>query len=136
MNRAALLADLVLAAHVAVVAFVVLGLGAVVAGGLLGWRWTRRRRLRQLHLATVAVVALQAWLGRLCPLTTWEQALRARAGQAACDGSFIACWLDRLLYLQAPWWAFVAVYTLFALAVAAAWWRWPPQPPGGRLPAH
>ncbi|MBX3727412.1 MAG: DUF2784 domain-containing protein [Xanthomonadales bacterium] len=136
MSGAALLADLVLAAHVAVVAFVVLGLLLVVVGGLFGWRWTRNRRFRQAHLATVAFIALQSWLGRLCPLTDWEQALRLRAGQTVCEGSFIACWLDRLLYVQAPWWAFVAAYTLFALAVAAAWWRWPPAPARGRLPAH
>lgn len=136
MNGIALLADLVLAAHAAVVVFVVLGLVLVVAGGLRGWRWVRHRRLRQAHLATVALVAVQAWLGRLCPLTVWEQALRTRAGQAVCEGGFIACWLDRLLYVQAPWWAFVAAYTVFALAVAAAWWRWPPWPPRGRLPAH
>ena len=34
-----------------------------------------------------------AWIGMICPLTTWEMALRAKAGDATYSGSFIAHWL-------------------------------------------
>lgn len=129
---AAGLADAILALHVGVVAFVVLGAAAIVAGGPLGWRWVRGRAFRIVHLALVAAIALQAWMGHLCPLTTWEQALRNRAGQETYGESFIQHWLSRLIFFDAPWWAFVLAYTAFAGLVAFCWWRWPPR--GRRRP--
>ena len=42
-------------------------------------------------------------------------------------GSFVAYWLQRLLYYDAPAWVFTLAYTLFGAAVAAAWWTWPPR---------
>jgi hypothetical protein len=125
-RAAALLADAILALHVGVVAFVVLFTLAVVVGGPLGWRWVRGFALRATHLALMLLIALQAWLGRLCPLTTWEQSLRNRAGQATYGDSFIQYWLSRLIFFDAPWWTFVAAYTAFAALVALCWWRWPP----------
>jgi hypothetical protein len=126
-GQAALLADLILAAHVAVVVFVVGLLPLILLGGRRGWRWVRRLWLRGLHLGAIIYIAGQAWLGELCPLTIWEQALRARAGQDGYSESFIEYWLGRLLYVDAPWWAFVAAYTAFAVLVALAWWRVPPR---------
>lgn len=125
---AAALADLVLAVHVCIAAFVVGMTLALVVGGPRGWPWLRRRSLRWLHVALVVVIALQAWLGRLCPLTIWEQWLRTRAGQQAHAESFIAYWLSRLLFFEAPWWTFVAAYSVLAAVVAGAWFRWPPRP--------
>lgn len=121
------LADGLLALHVGVVAFVVLGTVAILVGGPFGWRWIRHRGVRLAHLALVAFIALQAWLGRLCPLTTWEQSLRTLAGQSTYETSFIQHWLSRLIFFDAPWWVFVLAYTAFALLVAACWWRWPPR---------
>lgn len=123
----ALLADALLAVHAAVVVFVVLGLGLIVLGGIAGWSWVRNPWFRLTHLLTIAVVAMQAWLGELCPLTVWEQDLRRAARQATYEGSFIEHWLSRLLYVDAAWWVFIAAYTVFAALVAFAWWRWPPR---------
>lgn len=128
---AALLADLVLVLHVGVVLFVVIGELLVLAGGWRGWAWVRIRWLRLLHLLLMVFIAMQPWLGRLCPLTDWEQALRARAGEATYEGGFIAHWLGELLYMQAPWWAFVAAYSAFALLVVASWWIVPPRQRAG-----
>ncbi len=133
-STAGSLADLILVLHVGVVAFVVLGLPLIVLGGYLGWRWIRNRGFRLLHLATIAFVAIQAWLGEICPLTTWEQQLRIRAGQTGYDGGFIEHWLSRLIFFDAPPWLFVIAYSLFALAVALAWWRWPPQRTSAKSP--
>jgi hypothetical protein len=119
---AALLADALLTLHVGVVVFVVGLLPLVLAGGALGWRWVRHRGLRITHLGLMLFIAAQAWLGRLCPLTVWEQALRQTAGQGAYRESFIEHWLSRLLYWDLPWWVFVAAYTGFAGMVAGAWW--------------
>ena len=125
-----LLADAVLVLHVAIVLFVVGGLLLVVGGNLAGWRWVNHWWLRLLHLAAIAFVVAEAWLGITCPLTTWEIALRVAAGQGGYAGGFLQHWLHRLLYLDAPAWVFTLAYTLFGLAVAWAWWRWPPRRSG------
>ncbi len=126
---AALLADLILTLHMGVVAFVVLGELGILLGGRLGWRWVRVRWLRITHLVLMVFIALQAALGRLCPLTLWEQDLRRLAGQASYGESFIAHWLGRLLYWDLPWWVFVAAYAAFALLVSLTW-RWVPPSRG------
>lgn len=126
-----LLADLVLVLHVALVAFVVGGLVLVVIGNRRGWRWVNGLRLRLIHLACIAVVTAQAWLGAACPLTRLEMWLRAKAGAATYDGGFIEHWLHWLLYYRAPAWAFVLAYSGFALLVLAAWWYFPPRRDGG-----
>lgn len=123
----ALLADMVLVLHVAIVLFVVAGLLLVVGGNLAGWRWVNHWWLRLLHLAAIAVVVAESWLGITCPLTTWEMALREAAGQDAYAGGFLQHWLHRLLYWDAPAWVFTSAYTVFGLTVAWAWWRWPPR---------
>jgi len=94
----------------------------VLLGGLRGWAWVRRFRLRLTHLLLMVFIAAQAWLGQLCPLTVWEQDLRRIAGEGSYRESFIEHWLSRLLYWEAPWWVFVAAYTGFALLVGLAWW--------------
>lgn len=121
------LADGVLLLHFATVLFVLLGLPAVLLGNRFGWAWVNRMGWRLAHLLAIVVVALQAWLGKLCPLTVWESWLRTQAGQAAYQGSFIEHWVQRLLYHEAPLWAFALAYTAFALLVAWAWWRYPPH---------
>jgi hypothetical protein len=123
-----LLADVVLAAHFAIVVFVVGGLVLIVAGNFYGWRFVNGWWFRLAHLAAIAVVVAQAWLGVVCPLTTLESWLRVRAGEAAYEASFIEHWLTRLLFYDAPAWVFTAAYTLFGGAVVATWWRFPPQP--------
>lgn len=72
-------------------------------------------------------IALQSWLGQLCPLTVWERSLRIRAGQTAYAESFIEHWLSRLIFFEAPWWAFVVAYSVFAALVLACWMWIPPR---------
>ncbi len=124
---AAVLADVILVLHVAVVAFVLLGEILILVGGRRGWHWVRQRTLRMAHLALMAFIALQSWLGVLCPLTGWEQALRRRAGQAVYSESFIEHWLGRLIFFEAPWGWFVAAYSVFALLVLLTWHWVPPR---------
>lgn len=123
-----LAADALLLSHGLFVLFVVGLLPLVWLGHWRGWAWVCNPWLRSAHLAAIVVVALQAWLGRICPLTTWEMALRARAGDATYQGSFVAHWLGELLYYQAPMWVFAALYTGFGLVVAATWWWVRPRP--------
>ena len=78
---AALLSQTILAAHLLVIAFNLLGLVAILAGAARHWAWVRIRWWRLLHLASWAVVALQAVLGRACFLTIWQDRLRGAGAQ-------------------------------------------------------
>jgi len=122
-----LVADAVLLIHFGVVLFVVVGLVVVVAGNRLRWRWVNGLWFRLAHLAAIALAAVQAWLGQYCPLTTLESWLRVRAGSPSYDKSFIAHWVQRIIYYDAPLWVFTGIYTVFALLVVLVWWRFPPR---------
>jgi len=123
-----LAADGLLLVHVMFVIFVMSGLLLVLAGGWRGWHWVTNPWFRLAHLLAIGVVVAQAWLGTVCPLTIWEMALRARAGDATYSGAFIAHWLDALLYYRAPEWVFVLCYSAFGALVALAWWWVRPRP--------
>lgn len=126
-GSAALFANAILLLHVGIVAFVVLGEALFLIGARRGWRWVRNLALRIGHLALMVFIAMQAWLGALCPLTSWEQAFRRRAEQDTYAESFVEHWLSRLIFFEAPWWLFVAAYTAFALLVLLTWHWVPPR---------
>jgi hypothetical protein len=123
-----LAADLILAGHVLVVGFIVLGLLLILVGKPAAWGWVRNPWFRSVHLLAIGIVVLQAWVGRICPLTTWEMQLRARAGEATYTGAFVAHWLERLLYYEAPAWVFATCYTAFGALVAFSWYWVRPRP--------
>jgi hypothetical protein len=126
-----IIADALLLLHVLVVVFIVAGLVAVYAGGTLAWSWVRNPWFRSLHVAAIGIVALQSWVGIICPLTTWEMSLRNQAGDTVYSGSFISHWLESLLYYQAPAWVFMVVYTAFGALVMASWFFVRPRSFGG-----
>src|SRR5687768_5744974 len=95
-----ILADIVVAFHFAYVGFVVFGLVVTLAGAALGWKWVRNFWFRALHLAMIGIVVAEAWLGIVCPLTTWEKDLRQLAGQTAYRGDFIANLLHDAMFFQ------------------------------------
>lgn len=123
-------ADAVLVLHSAVVVFVVAGLFLIIAGNFRSWRWVNAFWFRAAHLSVVAFVMGQAWLGVICPLTTLEMWLRARAGERTYEGGFIENWLQRLLFYEAPSWVFALCYSLVGVLVIAAWWYFPPHRKG------
>jgi hypothetical protein len=122
-----LLADMVLILHLMVVAFVLGGLVLIVAGNLRRWKWVNGLYFRLAHLAAIAFVVAEAWLGATCPLTSLEMWLRAQAGDSTYSGGFIEHWLQRILYYDAPPWMFSVGYTLFGLLVVLVWWIFPPR---------
>jgi hypothetical protein len=109
------LAEAILGAHLVVIAFNALGLAAIPVGAALGWAWVRIRWWRLLHLASWAVVAVQAALGRACFLTLWQD-----AAAGAPSGQPLPVWAFAVLYL-----------VLFALVV----WLWIRVRPTRRAPA-
>ena len=118
---AALAADAILALHVLFVLFVVFGLVLIFVGRKWSWSWVRNPWFRLAHLLAIGLVVVQAWLGAHCPLTIWEMQLRTMAGDVTYSGSFIAHWIETLLYYRAPAWVFTLVYTLFGAVVLASW---------------
>ena len=122
-----LLADVVLALHVAIVVFVVGGLVFIIVGNLCAWHWVNVLWFRLAHLAAIAIVVAEAWFGAVCPLTSLEMWLRAKARATTYAGTFIEHWLQRILYYEAPAWVFTLGYTIFALIVVATWWYFPPR---------
>jgi len=123
-----LLADLVLILHVSFVAFVTLGLLAILCGGVCRWKWIGNPWFRAAHLGAIGLVVIQSWLGIICPLTTLEMHCREKAGEQTYGGTFIAHWLHKVLFFHAPPWVFVVCYTLFGIAVIFSWLKFPPRP--------
>jgi hypothetical protein len=109
-----LLADAVILAHAAFVAF-------VVFGGLLVARWPR---LMWAHVPAAAWGALIEFAGWICPLTPIENELRHRGGLAEYSGDFVEHYVLPVLYpdnltrgVQ------VALGALVVAINAAAYWR-------------
>lgn len=117
-----IVADIILLIHVLFVIFVVFGLLLILAGKIFAWGWVHNFSFRITHLVAIGVVVLQSWLGLICPLTVWEMDLRARADDSVYEGSFIAYWMQSLLYYRAEEWVFILLYTLFAVLVVASWY--------------
>jgi len=127
VNIYGVLADSILVVHFAFVLFVVAGFLLILIGLLAHWTWIQNRVFRIAHLAAIGVVVLQAWLGRHCPLTTWENELRRHAGESGYNESFIEHWLHKILFYQAEPWVFTAIYTVFGALVLIVWFlggRW------------
>lgn len=87
----AILADLILVLHFAFVLF-------VVFGGLLVLRWPR---LAYVHIPVAIYGTLIELVGWICPLTPLENSLRARAGEAGYQGSFVEHYILPVLYPSA-----------------------------------
>lgn len=101
-----LLADATVLAHLAFIAFAVLG-------GLLV---LRKPRWAWLHVPAVAWIVWLELTGAVCPLTGIENALRVRAGEAGYAGGFIDHYLVPVIY---PAGLTPTVQSLLGIAVLA-----------------
>ena len=82
------MANLVVVVHIGFVCFVILG-------GLGVLRW---HRLAWIHLAGVAWGVGIEWSGGVCPLTPWENWLRARSGEVGYESDFLDRYMLPILY--------------------------------------
>ena len=82
------LADALVTFHFAFVAF-------VVVGGLLVLRW---RRVMWFHLPAVAWGVFVEFSGWICPLTPWENRLRALGDEVTYEGGFVDHYIMPVLY--------------------------------------
>lgn len=118
----------ILAVHLAVIAFNVAGCVLVPVGAWRGWRWVREFWWRLAHLASLAVVALQALAGRACFLTVWQ----ADAAGTTHAQPLIAGWIDRLVYWPLPLWVFAIAYVIVFVYVIVLWVTVRPRAPWPR----
>ncbi len=81
--------ELVLASHFIVVLY-------LIAGFPVGLYYNHRL-FRIIHASVLAAISLLMLLGIPCPLTIWEEMLRQNP---VYEGSFIAGWLNRIIYLE------------------------------------
>lgn len=117
----AFLADVLAAAHLAIVVFMIAGLALVLIGWPLRWRWIRNPWFRGAHLAIMAYIAFNAARGELCFLTHWEHDLRERAGQLdEPQISFLGRLLRDLLYVETPQATLDRIYLGFGALVVAS----------------
>ena len=129
MNVYLLMADAVAAVHFAFVGFVVFGMLLILLGIARGWQWVRNFWFRAIHFLMIGVVVAESLGGVVCPLTDWEYQLRVMGGQQGRPGSFIGYWVHRLMFFDAPQWAFTTCYCLFGLAVFLTLVLAPPRRP-------
>jgi hypothetical protein len=105
----AIAAELVVAVHFAWIVF-------LIGGAVIG---RRNRAVRALHLAGLGYSVLLQLNGWICPLTYLELWLRERGRAADYRGSFLAHYLERLIYLQvAPEWVLLGTGLIIGLAAA------------------
>ena len=125
-----LLADAILLIHFAFVAFVVLGFVFIWVGYFCRWPFVRDLRFRLVHLAAMGFVLAESLAGFICPLTTWENALRLKAGgKAVYSVSFIQHWFGRLTFHDWSDQTFAILYAAFFLFVAVTFWVVRPRSP-------
>jgi hypothetical protein len=123
------LADLMVAIHVAYVAYVVLGQLLIIVAAPMKWEWARNPWFRFTHLAAIGIVAYEAVRGMRCPLTVWEEQLRALAGQTF-NGSetFMGRLLHNILFIEnQPEIFFTTAYIAVLVLVVQGLIMYPPR---------
>jgi hypothetical protein len=124
-----MVADLIVVVHLVYVAIVVGGMAAILLGLWRGWGWVRNFWLRTIHLSMIGIVAVQAVLGVMCPLTVWEYQLRVAAGDRGQPGTFISRIVHSVLFFEFPDWVFTLGYIVFGAAVLLTFFLAPPKWP-------
>lgn len=123
------LADVLAAFHFGYVAFVVVGELLILIGAACGFRWARNPWFRSLHLAAIAVVALEAIWHIDCPLTIWEWQLRDLAGQQSTHDTFVGRLVQHLFLNTQDWepWVYEYLHIGFGILVLATYALIPPR---------
>ncbi len=125
-----LVADAILILHALIVFFNVGALPVIWLGHFRRWRFVRNFAFRAAHLLLIGFVAAESLLGAICPLTSWEDQIRLKAGlPAQYQGGYIAHWLHRLIFYDLDERVFIVGYVLFFVVVLMTWLWVRPRPP-------
>jgi hypothetical protein len=122
-------ADLMVAIHLAIVGYVILGQLAIIVAAPMKWKWARNPWFRFTHLLVIGIVAYEALNNLRCPLTVWEEQLRTLGGQTF-NGSetFMGRILHDILFVEnMPEIAFTIGYCGMALLVVQGLIMYPPR---------
>ncbi len=133
------LANAILVVHALIVTFNLGALPVIWIGRVREWSFVRNFYFRAAHLLLIGLVAAESVLGTICPLTTWEDTLRSKAGAAPVyQTGYLAHWLHQLIFYDLDAWVFIAGYlSFFALVLLTflwvkprppRWWTPPPRP--------
>jgi hypothetical protein len=117
-----MLAALILLFHLVVIAFNLVGIVIIPLGAWRGWIYVRAPVWRLAHVASLAVTALQAALGRACILTIWQAEFSDRR---PTPKPLIMEWVNSLIFWPLPAWAFVLIYFLTLAYVLCPLWLVP-----------
>ena len=107
--------ELVLIFHFLTILFVLFGFP-------IGLKYNLRR-FRIFHACVLAYISMLMVMGKPCPLTILEEGLR---GGAVYQGSFIATWLNRIIYLEGIDAGFVVYMAVAFTVLVAASFFWKP----------
>jgi Protein of Unknown function (DUF2784) len=122
-----LFADLVVAIHIAYVAYIIVGLALILVGLKRRWNWVRNPWFRLTHFAAILIVVLELIFKTTCPLTVLELKFRSLAGQPVTESTFV----ERLMYYILSGWlpgSFTnSIYIVVALVIAATFVLAPPS---------
>ncbi|MEE8269422.1 MAG: DUF2784 domain-containing protein [Nitrospinaceae bacterium] len=99
--------------HFTVILFVVIGFPVALM--------TNHRRFRLIHAGVLAFITLLMILQIPCPLTILEE---ASTGESY-EGSFLATWLNRIIYMEwfTPQSVFIVDMIFAALVFSSFWWQ-------------
>lgn len=108
-----MLAKIVLLTHLLFILYIVIGFPV---GLVINHRW-----FRWVHAGLLGGVTLLMIAGLPCPLTVVEEMLSAES----YEGSFLATWLNRIIYLEGinPQTVFYIDLVFAALVFSSFWWR-------------
>ena len=96
-----LLADILAVLHGTLVAYVALGVVAILLGLWRKWTWTRSFWFRFTHLMICIGVVLFEFAHQPCPLTSLEQHLRSEAAsEGSYEGGFIVHYVTETMHVE------------------------------------
>lgn len=122
------LADAMVFFHLLYCAYVVVGQVVVVVAAPFRWEWARNPWFRYSHLLAIAIVVVEEAMGWRCPLTVWEEQLRALAGQATQQSeSFVGRLAHNTLFFDLPQVFFTTVHVAMGVVVAQGVLMFPPR---------
>ena len=123
------LADVLVFVHVLYVGYVVLGQLEIIVAAPFQWQWGRNPWFRFSHLAAIGIVAYEALNDIRCPLTVWEEQLRALGGQDMNAGqSFMGrLFHDVLFYPNLPEIFFNTLHVAMFVLVVQGVIMYPPR---------
>ena len=125
-----LLADAILVLHALIVFFNIGALPIIWIGHFQRWSFVRSFSFRIVHLLLIGFIAGESVLGAICPLTTWENQLRLRAGlDPRYQGGYVAHWLHHLLFYDLDEKFFTIGYISFFALVLLTLFLVKPRPP-------